>query len=54
MIWNNAVMIAARLLQSTMSMPLFSPNPNYNLKSEYRKEINLKSCRMRIIPNKIY
>lgn len=52
MIWNNAVIIAARLLQSTMSMPLFSPNPNYNLKSEYRKEINLKSCRMRIIPNK--
>lgn len=43
MIWNNAVIIAARLLQSTMPMPLFSPNPNYNLKSDYRKEINQKS-----------
>lgn len=49
MIWNKAVTIAARLLQSTMTIHPISPNPQYNLKSEYRKEISLKSCRMRII-----
>lgn len=52
MIWNKAVKIAARLLQSTMSTHLISPDPIYNLKSEYRKEPGLKSCRMRIIQNK--
>lgn len=41
MIWNKAVKIAARLLQSTMSTHLISPDPIYNLKSEYRKE---KDC----------
>ena len=49
MIWNKAVKIAARLLQSTMSKLSISPNPHYNLKPEHRKENNLKSCRMRII-----
>ena len=53
MIWNKAVTIAVRLLQSTMPIHMVCPNPDYyNLKSEYRKEINLKSCRMRIIQNK--
>lgn len=41
MIWNKAVPFAARLLQSTMSTHLISPDPIYNLKSEYRKE---KDC----------
>ena len=48
MIWNKAVKIAARLLQSTMPIHPISPNPKYNPKSEYRKEKNPKSCRMRI------
>ena len=39
--WNKAVIIAARLLQSTMSIHLFHPNPYHNLKSEYRKETEL-------------
>ena len=38
MIWNKAVKIAARLLQSTMPIHPISPNPKYNPKSEYRKE----------------
>ena len=49
MIWNAVVIIAARLLQSTMSIHLISPNPIYNLKSEYRKESGLKSCIIRVI-----
>jgi hypothetical protein len=52
MIWTEAAMIAARLLQSTMSIHLMSPDPIYILKSEYRKEPGLKSCSMRIIQNK--
>ena len=49
MIWNAVVIIAVRLLQSTMSIHLMSPNPIYNLKSEYRKESGLKSCIIRVI-----
>ena len=50
MIWNKAVPIAARLLQSTMSIHLISPNPdNNNLKSEYRKEIDINPYRKRIL-----
>lgn len=48
MIWNKAVIIAARLLQSTMPIHPISPNLKYNPKSEYRKEKNPKTCRMRI------
>lgn len=46
MIWNKAVPIAARLLQSTMPIHFISPNPNYNSKSEYCKENDylLKGC----------
>lgn len=46
MIWNKAVKIAARLLQSTMTIPSISPNQQYNLKPEHRKEncYLLKSC----------
>lgn len=38
MIWNKAVPIAARLLQSTMQIHFVCPNPNNNSKSEYCKE----------------
>ena len=50
MIWNKAVPIAARLLQSTMPIHLISPNPDKNnLKSEYRKEIDINPYRKRIL-----